>query len=185
MRVLLDECVPRALRSQIDREEKVAAADTISPTVCHCASIAQLKVMGFGTLNPSYGLRGEMTRPQNISPPIWENAKREARDAMIATARSTKGMMTYRELTHQITSVPLEPDSEALRELLGEISTAEDAAGRGMLSVLVVHQGGDGRPGRGFFTLARRLGRNTRDRDGFWASEFARVREVWRREDAN
>jgi hypothetical protein len=42
--------------SQIGREEKAAAADEVSPIVCHRASIARMKVMGFATLNPSYGL---------------------------------------------------------------------------------------------------------------------------------
>ena len=45
-----------AALSQIGREEKAAAADKVSPIVRHRASIAQQKVMGFATLNPSYGL---------------------------------------------------------------------------------------------------------------------------------
>jgi integrase len=74
-----------------------------------------------------------MTRPHNIPLSVLENAKREARDAMIATGRSAKGMITYSELTSQIASIPLQPDSEVPRELLSEIPTAEDAAGRGMI----------------------------------------------------
>ena len=45
--------------------------------------------------------------------------------------------------------------------MLGEISSEEDAAGRGMLTVLVVHRAGDMQPGPGFFELAKQLGRNT------------------------
>jgi hypothetical protein len=52
---VIDEKTQAAL-SQIGREEKAAAADKVSPIVCHRASIAQLKVMGFAALNPSYGL---------------------------------------------------------------------------------------------------------------------------------
>ena len=59
--------------------------------------------------------------------------------------------------------------------MLGEISEEEDAAARGMLSVLVVHKGGDLMPGPGFFDLAASLGRNTTDRLKFWAEEFADV----------
>jgi hypothetical protein len=52
---VIDETTQAAL-SQIGREEKAAAADKVSPIVRHRASVARLKVMGFATLNPSYGL---------------------------------------------------------------------------------------------------------------------------------
>jgi hypothetical protein len=121
-----------------------------------------------------------MVRPHDIDRRTWERAKREARAIMIATARSAKGTMTYNELASRITGLRLEPDSLALRELLGEISLAEDMAGRGMLSVVVVHQGEDCLPGHGFFTLARGFGRDTSKKEKLWAAEFARVREVWK-----
>jgi len=63
--------------------------------------------------------------------------------------------------------------------ILGEISTAEHEAGRGMLSVVVVHKSGDGMPGAGFLELARSLGRDTGDRVEFWASELDRVYRTW------
>ena len=50
---VIDEKAQTAL-SQIGREEKAAAADEVSPIVRHPASIAQLKPMGFATLNPCY-----------------------------------------------------------------------------------------------------------------------------------
>ena len=37
-------------------------------------------------------------------------------------------------------------------------------AGRGMLSVIVVHKVGDMQPGPGFFQLAKKLGRDTSDK---------------------
>jgi hypothetical protein len=94
--------------------------------------------------------------------------------------RSAKGTMTYSELSKRITSLRLGPDSLALRELLGEISAAEDSAGRGLLSAVVVHQGGDGRPGQGFFVLAKGLGRDTNDQKKCWPTELRRVRDVWK-----
>jgi hypothetical protein len=51
---------PGYVLSQIGREEKAAAADKVSPIVRHRVSIAQQKVMGFATLNPSYGLRNDL-----------------------------------------------------------------------------------------------------------------------------
>jgi hypothetical protein len=121
-----------------------------------------------------------MVRPHDIDRRTWEKAKREARAIMIATAQTAKGTMTYNELASRITGVRFEPDSLALRELLGEISAAEDMAGRGMLSVVVVHQGEDCLPGHGFFTLAQGFGRDTSNKEKLWAAEFARVREVWK-----
>jgi hypothetical protein len=121
-----------------------------------------------------------MVRPHDIDRRTWERAKREARAIMIATARSAKGTITYNELASRITGLRLEPDSLTLRELLVEISLAEDMAGRGMLSVVVVHQGEDCLPGHGFFTLARGFGRDTSSKEKLWAAEFARVREVWK-----
>ena len=35
--------------------------------------------------------------------------------------------------------------------MLGDISSAEDDAGRGLLTVVVVHKSGDMKPGPGFF----------------------------------
>jgi hypothetical protein len=56
--------------AETDHEEKAVAADKISPIVRHCASIAQLKVMGFATLNPSYELlRATASTPTPSSPP--------------------------------------------------------------------------------------------------------------------
>jgi hypothetical protein len=123
-------------------------------------------------------------RPHNIERSLWEAAKREARQAMIAAARSAKGTMTYEELTRLITAVHFEPNSLPLRELTDDIAFEEDTAGRGMLSAVVVHQDADGLPSQHFFTLAKGLGRNT-DQEGFWMSELATVRNVWKRAEAD
>jgi hypothetical protein len=50
-------------------------------------------------------------------------------------------------------------------ELLGEISEAEHAAGRGMLSVIVTHKNGDMDPGEGFFNCAEGLGEDVSSKD--------------------
>ena len=63
--------------------------------------------------------------------------------------------------------------------MLGEILTAEHAAGRGMLTVVVVHKSGDHMPGSGFFELARLLGCDTGDRVAFWVAELAKVHRTW------
>lgn len=59
------------------------------------------------------------------------------------------------------------PHDPRLRPFLGEISSEEAHAGRGMLTALVVHKHGDYQPGPGFFELARSLGHDTSDVEKF------------------
>jgi hypothetical protein len=107
----------------------------------------------------------------------WRDAKAAARDVLVARA-AAGATMTYEELTDApLGSASFRPDDPALGKLLGEVSTEEDTAGRGMLSVVVVRKHGSGLPGGGFFALAERLGRDVGDdRRAFWEAEFARVR---------
>jgi len=63
--------------------------------------------------------------------------------------------------------------------LLEQVSREEFAAGRGLLSVIVVHKYGDQEPGNGFYSLARDLGFNVADRFSVWISEFNRVTNYW------
>jgi len=105
-------------------------------------------------------------------------AKEKMRQSLIERAR-VRGMIPYSELVDQVATIQLEPDSYALAAMLGEISTEEDAAGRGMLTVIVVHKVGDMQPGPGFFELARRLGRDTSDILRCWVEELHTVHRVW------
>lgn len=105
----------------------------------------------------------------------WETAKAEARAAMARVA-SRRGMITYGELFgRSVTAIGLPPHDPRVSHFLDEISTEEDAVGRGMLSAVVVHKHGDMEPGDGFFDLATRLGRTFRDRQAFWVDELHRV----------
>ena len=76
-------------------------------------------------------------------------------------------MIFYSELVAEIGSCDLEPQSPQLAHMLGEVSTAEHNAGRGMLTVVVVHKSSDQMPGPGFFELARSLGHDTADKQSF------------------
>ena len=78
-------------------------------------------------------------KPRDIEQGPWEDALREAREAMIATVRSAKGMIAYGDLITKTTALRMAPNSHALRELLGDISREENKAGRGMLSAVVVN----------------------------------------------
>jgi hypothetical protein len=108
----------------------------------------------------------------------WENAKLQGRDILIEVARR-RGRIAYSELVAQITVLHLEPHDFRLFHLLGEISSEEDEAGRGMLTAIVVHKNDDMLPGPGFFELAKTLGRNTKDTLACWVQEFNKVHDYW------
>ena len=108
----------------------------------------------------------------------WEAAKAEAKELLSACARQRQ-MIPYSEFVARVHSIHLDADDSRLARFLDEISTEESAAGRGMLTALVVHKRGDLQPGPGFFDLARRLGHNTSDVVKFWIEEVKRVFAAW------
>ena len=112
---------------------------------------------------------------------VWDAAKEEARREMSRMARR-ENQISYGDLAKHICRTKrlcFEPQDSRFHEMLGEISEAENAAGRGMLSVLVVRQDGDKRPGPGFFKLARKLCRDTSDKEAFWVKELRKVYCAW------
>jgi hypothetical protein len=109
----------------------------------------------------------------------WQAAKKQGRQILIDRAR-LRHLITYFELAQRITGITVDAYSYALYALFEEISREEDAAGRGMLSAIVVHKD-DGFPGSGFFNLAQELGRNTADKQKCWVSEVTLVFRVWSR----
>ncbi|ACR29057.1 hypothetical protein [Burkholderia glumae] len=108
----------------------------------------------------------------------WDNAKHEAKNILAARAKM-RGSIPYSDLVAQIRSVRLGAHDQRLFQLLREISEDEDAAGRGMLSVIVVHKHGDMQPGPGFFDLANQLGRDTSDIMKCWIEELKKVHAYW------
>ena len=63
----------------------------------------------------------------------WEAARAEARDAMVGVA-ARRRLIAYSDLVAEIHSLDLKPQDDRLAHLLGEMSTAEHEAGRGMLT---------------------------------------------------
>ena len=108
----------------------------------------------------------------------WEKAKQQATHILVEKAKAG-AMIPYSELVTSIKSIELEPHDQRLFALLGEISTAEDAEGRGMLSAIVVHKNGDMQPGPGFFELAKKLGKDASDIDKCWIAEIRKVFACW------
>ena len=108
----------------------------------------------------------------------WQAAKEEARHTMILTAKA-RGMITYSDLVKSIRRIKLEAHDIRLSHMLGEISSEEDRAGRGMLTVVVVHKVGNMEPGPGFYELANTLGRDTSNLLRCWVDELHAVHAVW------
>jgi len=88
-------------------------------------------------------------------------------------------MMPYSELAQNVHAISLEAHDFRLFELIGELSEEENAAGRGMISALVIHKSGDMQPGPGFFELTEHLGKDTSDILKCWITEVKRVHAVW------
>lgn len=109
----------------------------------------------------------------------WMAAKSEIRDVLTRQARANEPL-TYTDLVGRLKTVELEPFDPRLFRLLGEVSSEEAVAGRGMLSAFVVHRSGDQEPGPGFFELAQELGRNVEDRLGCWVRELKLAHEAAR-----
>lgn len=114
-----------------------------------------------------------------FTPQEWLALKNEAKEILIACAKRPNGTISYSDLASKLTVARLEARDQRLFHLLGEISEEENAAGRGMLSVIVVHKSGDMQPGPGFFELAKKLGRNTTDILKCWIEELNDVRAYW------
>ena len=119
-----------------------------------------------------------MLNDYGFAGPEWEKAKAQAREVLISVARR-KGRIAYSELATKITAIQIEAHDPRMFHMLGEISTTEHKAGRGMLTAIVVHKSGDMQPGPGFFELAKSLGKDTSDILKCWVNEFNKVHDYW------
>ena len=108
----------------------------------------------------------------------WERGKAEM-TGILQRVAAKRGMIAYSELASQMTTIRIEAFGMPMSEMLGEIGTEENAAKRGILTVIVVHKSGDMEPGAGFFELAQSLGRDTSDRMKLWVSELHKVHDHW------
>ena len=102
--------------------------------------------------------------------------------AELVRAAQYRGVTTYQDLA-VIMGLP-QSGSHMGREtgqVLGAIAEDEVAAGRPMLSAVAV--GVSGRPGPGFYVLARELGRmvDGQSEDEFWTAERESTYAAWRR----
>lgn len=108
----------------------------------------------------------------------WEKFKTEAREILVGVA-NTRGMITYGDLAGKMTTIPVEPHDMVLWHIIGDVAGDEESAGRGLLSVVVVHKHGDMEPGFGFYELAKHFGRKTSDKTKCFVEELHRVHAAW------
>jgi len=108
----------------------------------------------------------------------WDTYKAEAREIMIETARG-RAMIPYSDLANQMTTISLEAFDLRLWEIIGDVARDEANAGRGILSVVVVHKSGDMEPGNGFFELAKYYKRNLSNRQKCFLDELHKVHDQW------
>jgi hypothetical protein len=85
----------------------------------------------------------------------WENAKCEAIRAIVRIGKAGS-TISYSDLSREITSIAFHPHDHIFHLMLGQISCEEEAAGRGMLSALVVLKD-SGMPGEGFWDWQKDL----------------------------
>jgi hypothetical protein len=102
------------------------------------------------------------------------------RNKLIEVAK-TNDVISYGELAN-FAEMPFDLDSERnkLYAILDEINRREDAQGRPMLSILVVHKD-DKTPGPGFFKLAKHIGKQKKgiSNDEFFRKELINVLDYW------
>ena len=127
---------------------------------------------------PPVSRRCSVTTDYGFKTEDWQKAKEEMRQILIEKAK-TGQTIPYTDLVAQVKAIDLPRNSPALWHMLGEISTEENAAQRGMLTVIVIHGKGDTLPGAGFFKLAKKLGRVVSDKTAFWMEELGRVYGSW------
>lgn len=100
----------------------------------------------------------------------------------LVCAAEYRGLTTYQDLA-VLMGLPLQGNLMGRRIglILGEIVDDEVAAGRPMLSAVVV--GTNGWPGAGFFSYGREKGRcsDGQSEGDFWAVEREAVYQAWKR----
>src|SRR4051812_5090898 len=102
-------------------------------------------------------------------PALWHQTRSEVRGRLIEVARR-RGLITYGELCIGLAKPKLFPGSADLSGLLFQVSRYERRNGRPLLTALVVNA--DGRPGRGFFSMAQSEGMGDGSDDlALWAGE--------------
>jgi hypothetical protein len=102
-------------------------------------------------------------------------AELRRRPAGVAARQQT---VTYEEASKWV-ELSMATARSAFFQMLDDINREEHCCGRPMLSAVVVNKE-TGMPGKGFFDLARKLGKCGEDEDLFYKQELEKVQAFWR-----
>jgi len=117
--------------------------------------------------------------PHGFDDTAWNAAKAEAKEILAARAR-VRGMMPYSDLASHITALSFDySDARFNRWFLRDVSVEEYAAGRGMMTALVVYKEGSMEPGPGFYELAEELELDITDIESCWVAQLHEVHRAW------
>jgi hypothetical protein len=109
-------------------------------------------------------------------------ARQTILEILIALARKRERISysdLVQDLNRKIEGLNLWERDPRLEVWLTDISLTEAKAGRGMLSVLVVHKAKDKLPGNHFYDVVTELGYDATDRRKFCNAEFKVVCQYW------
>lgn len=106
------------------------------------------------------------TQPKSI----WSLAVEQV-GAVLRDTASKRALISYSDLARKVVAVDLAPRSPELARVLCEISMENAAASQPWLTSLVINHA-SGRPGRGFFKLARHYFQ-FEDDEMFWLGEVS------------
>jgi len=126
---------------------------------------------------------------QSLLEADWYTRNYETREYHLAyskliEAARNRGTVTYQELADVMDKIPHGSHlAQTSGGMGGAINLNEHLHGRPMLSAILVNI--SGKPGEGFFQLARDLGRlrsnHPADEERFWEEEKRAVYEVWQK----
>lgn len=116
--------------------------------------------------------------PYGLTDQAWDDAKVQIRRMLEHSARK-QAPMAYSDVSKGLVGVTVDPHyGGTMSHLLGELQDEDHAAGRPLLSALVVTKE-DGQPSAGFWRKADSLGYTVGDRDAFWIEQLARLRDFY------
>lgn len=110
----------------------------------------------------------------------WDRTTEEVKRVLARRAQD-RSLITYSELAGKIRTERFIPNSNRLSSILTAISLAEEKAGRGLLSAVVIQKvkRGIGIPGVGFFKLPRVSRCDQSSWRRCWERERDRVYRYW------
>jgi hypothetical protein len=120
--------------------------------------------------------------PYGFDDDEWRVAKDEAVGILSErAAQPVNFIIFYSHLCNLIQTIEFAYDSKVFWEFLGEISTEEYLAGRGMLTAIVVLKDAEHKPGTGFLACAAELGLDVSNPDRVWNDQLNFVHDYWTR----